>query len=237
MNPNTQAHLCRAYLYSSAPETSRIKRYGCVDGPVVTISREAGARGNSIARALVPELESSSIIPRYRPWTVFNQDLIDHVIREHQLPQKTAAYFPEDKPDEIRALIGEMLGLHAGVFNNVRKCAETIRRLAIAGNSIIVGRGANLVAAGIRHALHVRFVGDAPTRIRHFAKLNDLSIKAAAAEVAKRDRARKRYLMRNFERDIDDAHQYDFIINTSRWPDACVTRMIRTALEAKFSPA
>lgn len=234
MNSNTQAQLCRAYLYSSTPEKSQLKRHGRVDGPVVTISREAGARGNSIAKALVAELEASGIIPRYRPWTVFNQDLIDHVIREHQLPQKTAAYFPEDKPDEIRALIGEMLGLHAGVFNSARKCAETIRRLALAGNSIIVGRGANLVAAGVQYALHVRFVGDAPTRIRHFAKLHDLSLKAAAAEVAKRDRARKRYLMRNFERDIDDAHQYDFIINTSRWTDACAARIIRAALEAKF---
>jgi len=234
MNPNAQVNLCRAYLYASSPEKSQLRKHGRIEGPVVTISREAGARGNSIARALVNELEASKIIAKYRPWTVFNHDLLDHVIREHKLPQKTADYFPEDKPDEIRAFIGEILGLHAGVYTNARKCAETIRRLAIAGNAIIVGRGSNLVTANVRHALHVRLVGDKEIRIRHFARIHSLTLNDAATEVDKRDRARRRYVMRNFERDIDDARQYDLVVNTSRFSDAGIVRLMCEALETKF---
>lgn len=234
MKANNQAQLCRAYLYASTPEKSAMKRHGRISGPVVTISREAGARGNSIARALVPELESSEVITKYRPWTLFNQDLLDHVITEHQLPGKTADYFPEDKPDEIRALVGEMLGLHAGVYTSARKCAETIRRLAEAGNAIIVGRGANLVAATVKHAIHARFVGEEKTRVRHYAQLHDLSLKAAGEKVAKLDCARKRYIKSNFDRDIDDPRQYDLIINTDRFNNEAVARVIRQALEEKF---
>lgn len=234
MNANGQSNLCRAYLYASATGPAKSTHRRPAHGPVVTISREAGARGNSIAHALIPELEASEVIPKYRPWTQFNQDLVDHCIREHKLPERTAQYFPEDKPEEIRSLIAEMLGLHAGAHTNARKVAETIRRLAETGNAVLVGRGANLVAANVKHALHVRFVGDPQIRARHFAKLYNLPLKAATEEIMKRDRARKRYIKATFNRDIEDACQYDLIINTDRFDNAAVARLIRLALEEKY---
>jgi len=234
MNANAQANLCRAYLYSASPDASRPKRRGAFPGPIVTISREAGARGNSIAKALVSELESSEVIPKFRPWTVFNHNLLDHCIREHNLPERTAEYFPEDKPEEIRTLIGEMLGLHAGDYTNARKVAETIRRLTEAGNAIVVGRGANLVSANVKQALHIRLVGDPQIRARHFAKLHKLTLEAAAGEIVKRDRARKRYIKANFSRDIDDPLQYDLVINTDCFSNEAVARVIRISLEEKY---
>lgn len=230
MNANAQANLCRAFLYAASPAAKR----GRIRGPIVTISREAGSRGNSIATALVSELEASDGIPKFRPWTLFNQDLLEHVIREHHLPERTAEYFPEDKPEEICALIGEILGLHPGVLTSARKLAETIRRIAEAGNAIVVGRGANLLTADMKHAVHVRLIGDVQTRARHFAKLHKLTLDAAMEEVSKRDRARKRYIKSNFEREIDDPRQYDLIINTDRFDNAAVARMVRAALEEKF---
>lgn len=235
MNDNAQAKLCRAFLYATTKaDKPRDKRSEPVCGPVVTISREAGARGNSIAKALVPELEASKIIPKTRPWTVFNQDLLDHCIREHQLPERTAEYFPEDKPGEVRTLIAQMLGLHAGVYTNVHKVAESIRRLAEAGNAIIVGRGANVVSAGIEHAVHIRFVGERKHRVRYFAKLHNFSLEEAADEVAKRDRARKRYLKANFRCDIEDPCLYDLVINTDHSSNEAVAKIIRASLEEKY---
>lgn len=234
MKTNTQVNLCRAYLYSSAPGGRRRSRAGELQGPVVTISREAGSRGNSIAVALLEELEASEVLPKYRPWTVFNQGLLDYVIHEHNLPEKTADYFPEDKPEEVRSLIGEMLGLHAGIYTTVRKVSETVRRLAVAGNAIIVGRGANLIGASVPGALHVRLIGDPAARVRHFAKLHQSTIHQATEEVAKRDRARKRYIKANFGRDIDDPTQYDMVVNTCRFGNAAVARLVRGALEEKF---
>jgi len=234
MNANAQANLCRAYLYASSPETSRTDLRARLHGPVVTISREAGARGNSIAMALVNELQASKTIPKKRPWTVFNQNLLDHCIREHNLPQMTVEYFPEDKPEEIRVLIGEVLGLHAGAYTNARKVAETIRTLAEAGNVIIVGRGGNLISANVKHAVHVRFVGAPEIRVRHFAKLHKLAPEAAADEILKRDRGRKRYIKSTFGRDIEDPLQYDLIINTDRFSNEAVARAIRLALEEKY---
>lgn len=230
MNDHVQADLCRAFLYAASGR----QKGGRIRGPLVTISREAGARGNSIATALVAELEASAAIARFRPWTVFNHDLLEHVIREHHLPERTADYFPEDRPEEVRAWVGEILGLHPGVATSARKLAETIRRIAGAGNAIVVGRGANLLTADLKHAVHVRLIGDMQVRARHFANQHHLDFSAAMEEVVRRDRARQRYIRATFGRDIGDPRQYDLILNTDRFENTSVARVIRLALEEKF---
>jgi cytidylate kinase len=234
MSPMTQLDLCRSYLAASTSVSQAGRKPGTApDGPVVTISRQAGARANTIATELVKELSRSKKIPLNRPWTVFNQNLLDHVIREHCLPEQTAAYFPEDRPDEIRALIAEMLGLHPGSYTSARKMAETIRSLAVAGNTVIVGRGANLITMGIKQSLHVRFVGSRESRVRHYARKFGLSDGDAAREVDRLDRARKRYVKSNFEHDIEDSKYYDLVVNTDGYDNASVCRMLRLALEEK----
>ena len=237
MNRMTQLDLCRSYLAASSLTGDGKVRSGVPDGPVVTISREAGARANSIAIDLVKELSRSRKLARTRPWTVFNQNLLDHVIREHCLPENTAKYFPEDKPDEISGLLAEVFGLHSGSYTSARKMAETIRSLAVAGNTVIVGRGANLVTMGIRHSLHVRLVGSRENRIRHFAGKMGLSAAAAGREVDRLDRARRRYVKSNFGKDINDPLFYDLVINTDGYGNGSLCRMLRLALEEKCGHA
>jgi cytidylate kinase len=234
MNITPQLDLCRAYLYATAKVKSDPVRHGKAAGPVVTISREAGARGNSIAAALVGELESDSVIPKYQPWTLFNQNLVEHIIREHNLPERTGDYFPEDKPEEIKTLIAELCGLHSGADTNIRKTAETIRSLANAGNVIIVGRGGNLITADIRHSLHVRLVGSLDSRVVHYAKTRGLTRKDAVDKIARVDLARKRYIKAHFHLDIAEPHHYDLFINTDRFSNEHAARVIRHALETKF---
>ena len=234
MRTSRSLDLCKAYLQASATAKAApsVRK---PDGPLVTISRAAGARGNSIAEALVGELSRRRAIPVTRPWTVFNQNLVQHVIDEHNLPERTAEYFPEDKPDEIRALIGEILGLHPGVYTSVRKTAETIRQLAKAGGVIVVGRGGNFVTADIARSVHVRLVGSEAVRVHHFAKKFGISKQAALAEVKRLDLARRRYIRANFKQSIDDPLGYDLVINTDHFSDADAACVIAAALEAKIT--
>lgn len=233
MNTDQQLELCRAYLKTCAAADGRSKGLEKPDGPLVTISRAAGSRGSAIAGLLVGRLAADPSIPRARPWTLFDQNLLQHVVREHRLPENTAAYFPEDKPDEIRHMIGELLGLHPSSITTLRKIAETIRGIAKAGNAVIVGRGANLITRDIARAVHVRFVGSASARVRHFARRAGLSDELAAAEVAKIDRARKRYVRSAFKRDIEDPDGYDLVINTDRFTDEQAATLILDALRAR----
>lgn len=225
--------LCRAYLYASELTGQPTGKTVVTEGPVITISRAAGARGTLIAEALVSRLAHDKILPRRRPWTLFDQNLIQHVITEHHLPENTADFFPEDKTDDIRGAIAEILGLHPGVQTTMIKTAETIRRLAKAGNVVIVGRGGNFLTADIPLSLHVRLVGSVSTRVRHFARRSGLDRAAAAVEVARIDRARKRYIKTRFKKDIDDPLGYDLVLNTDEFDNEQAVSVILAAIYQK----
>lgn len=233
MSKENLTNLCRAYLYSSELAGQPLGKPVVTEGPVITISRAAGARGTSIAEVLVKRLAHDKTLPRRRPWTLFDQNLIQHVITEHQLPENTADFFPEDKPDEIRSLIAEMLGLHPGVHTTMIKTAETIRRLAKAGNVVIVGRGGNFLTADIPLSLHVRLVGSESCRISYFVRRSGLDHAAAAAEVARIDRARKRYVKTRFKKEIDDPLGYDLVLNTDEFDNEQAASVIISAIHQK----
>ena len=235
MSSTNQLSLCKSYLQSAASDFKTANAGN--DGPVITISRAAGARGNTIAETLVGLLGEFRAIPRRYPWTVFNQNLIQQVIDEHHLPQSTKEYFPEGKAAEIRSMVAELLGLHPGVYNSAQKTEETIRRIAKAGNAIIVGRGGNIITADIAHSIHVRLVGSEKFRSRHFARHFGMTEVKAASEIARLDRARKRYIKTYFSANIEDPTLYDLIINTDRFSDQAAARIIATALAERMGAA
>jgi hypothetical protein len=233
MSGENLTNLCLAYLYASEVAGRQSGKPAVTEGPVITISRAAGARGTHIAMDLVKRLAQDNTLPRRRPWTLFDQNLIQHVITEHHLPEKTAEFFPEDKTDEIRSVIAEMLGLHPGTHTTLMKMAETIRRLAKAGNVVIVGRGGNFLTADIALALHVRLVGSESRRVGNFARQSGLDHAAAAAEVARIDRARKHYIKSRFKKDIDDPLGYDLVLNTDDFDNGQAVSVILAAIHQK----
>ena len=236
MSGINQLDLCRAYLKSASGSGKPHGQGKKTDGPVVTISREAGARGNTIAEAVVERLRLEHSIPHWHPWTLFNQNLIQCVIEEHSLPECTAGYLGEHGAGDISLMVAELLGLHPGVYNTVRRTAETIRRIARAGNAVIVGRGGNLITADIAHAIHVRLIGSKQIRTNHYAAHAGIPHAKAVTEIARIDRARKRYLKTHYQTDISDPLRYDLVLNTDRVSDDEAAAIIVTALAARMAP-
>lgn len=234
MSGINQLEACWSYL-KSATEGGTFKPIKKPDGPVITISREAGARGTSIAEKLVEHLKSDDRIPRWHPWTLFDQNLIQCVIEEHSMPESSAGYLREEGTSDISLMVAELLGLHPGVYNTVRRTAETVRRIARAGNAVIVGRGGNMITSDMKFAIHVRLVGSINVRTKHYAARKGLSESKAAAEVARIDRARKRYLKTHYQTDIGDPLRYDLVLNTDRVSDSEATAIIATALAARMA--
>jgi len=85
--------------------------------------------------------------------------------------------------------------------------------------------------------LHVRLVGTLEIRIRSFASIYKVSQDEAVKEVARRDRARKNYILENFRQDINDVTNYDLVLNTDDLSDSDAARIISSALEAKVRQA
>ena len=185
--------------------------------PVVTISRETGAGAITVAGLVAKRLNLRHKDKEHCPWTVFDQNLVEKVLEDHEMPATYKRFVTEDAPlFNLKGVVEEMLDLHPSDWTLVQHTTDTILRLARLGNVIFVGRGANVITAGLKTSFHVRLVAPLEARIKHIAGRYQLTTEAAAAYVKERDRARRRYVERNFLADTDDPLQYDVTINTGR---------------------
>lgn len=181
--------------------------------PAITISRQAGAGANTIAHLAANRLNAKH--PRAEcKWTTFDKKLVEKVIEDHGLANQIRKFMEEDHVAELKDAVEEMLGLHPSQWKLVHYTTDTIIRLAQAGNSIIVGRGANEITARMKHVLRVFLVAPLPKRISHVADYYGLSRDEAEEFVHKTDRARRRYVQHNFSGRIDDPLNYDLTLNT-----------------------
>jgi len=180
----------------------------------VTISRQAGSGGHTVAEKLVDILQAQVLEERY-PWAVFDRNLVEKVLNDHNLPGGLAKFMPEDRISEVSDIMDELFGLHPPSWTLVRETADTILHLAELGNVILIGRGASIITSKLDYVFHVRLVGSLEHRVKRMQESEHLNSSKSAMELIQReDLGRRRYLKKYFDRDIDDPLLYHLVINT-----------------------
>jgi len=195
----------------------------------VTISRQSGSGAWRIAECL------ANYLPKVhpcdpRPWTVFDKELVEKVLEDHNLPKKLADYMPEDRVSVIDDIMNELFGLQPSSWTLVEQTAETILKLAELGNVILIGRGANIVTARLDHVFHVRLVGSIEKRLERVKARLGHDDASAMDYIVKTDRGRQRYLKEHYKADIDNPLLYDMVINTDRISSESAAMLIADAL-------
>jgi len=185
------------------------------DSPFVTISRECGTYGTTIAGLLVDYLREHERHGAVS-WVVFDRELIRKVMEEHKFPARFESYFTESSAPRIRDILEELFGLHPPRETLVLSMSKTILHLASLGHVILIGRGANIVTRKLPNGMHVRLVGSFERRLSHMREYLNLSEKDAREYIIKEDEDRRAYVKRYFQKDISDASLYDLVINTDR---------------------
>ena len=179
----------------------------------VTISRQTGSGAHIVAEKLAALLQAH--MPKEAcPWTVFDRNLVEKVLQDHDLPERIARFMLEDRISSISDTMEELFDLHPPSWLLVRKISETILHLVELGNVIVIGRGATVISAKLDHVFHVRLVGSLQERVQHVQELNHLTKEAARRLIQREDRGRQRYLKRYFKTDLDDPLLYHIVINT-----------------------
>jgi cytidylate kinase len=200
---------------------------------MITISRQAGTGAHVLAEELVARLDALAPAGSC-PWTVFDRNLVDRVLQDHDLPSRLAAYMPEDRASELSDIVDELFGLHPHSRNLVRKTADTILHLAELGNVVVIGRAGNVVTGKLDHAFHVRLVGSREGRIARTQEYLHLAPAAAADHVRHEDLARQRYVKKYYAADIDDPLLYHLVVNMDRVSHAEAARMIVESVYPRF---
>jgi cytidylate kinase len=212
----TNIHLEQCFSFINSQTTT-------ASGPVtatavrraVTISRQTGCGGIIVAEKLANYLQAHAPQPAVT-WTVFDRELMDKVLADHNLPKYLAKFLPEDRVSKIEDTLADIFGVHPPAQTVVQQTAETILQLAELGSVILIGRAGNIVTAKLPNALHVRLVAPQEDRIERICRDFSKSPTEARQFCIEEDQARARYLKTYFKADIADPLLYHLVINTSR---------------------
>jgi cytidylate kinase len=187
----------------------------------VTISREAGADGATIAAEVANRLG----------WPVYDRELIERIAREMGLRTNLVQAVDEHRKSwllECVEAFTSAVTLSESKF--VRYLVETLLSLSTLGHCVIVGRGASQVLPAAS-TLRVRLVGAKEDRIGTIQRRMHLLPDQAAKWVDDTDRERAAFVKDHFFKDPADSSLYDLVLNTSRWTAGDCADLIIDALK------
>jgi cytidylate kinase len=195
----------------------------------VTISRQAGCGAVIIAEKLAHYLQQHAP-PESARWTVFDRELMDKVLADHNLPKYLARFLPEDRASQIEDTLADIFGVHPPTHTVVKQTAETLLQLAELGSAILIGRAGNIVTANLPNVLHVRLIAPLDDRIERICRDDHKPPAEARRFCVEEEQARTRYVKTYFRADINDALLYHLVINTSRVGCELAARIIGDAV-------
>jgi cytidylate kinase len=219
---------CRSFIECQLKPGGRTVPAAPQQKLAVTISRQTGCGAQLVAAKLAELLQARAPVPPCQ-WTVFDRNLVEKVLDDHNLPKKLAQFMPEDRVSVIDDIMAEVLGLHPPTWTLFHQTAETILKLAELGNVILVGRGANVITSKLEHMFHARIVGSLEKRVERVRQHYGLGEKAAREFIEKEDRGRQRYFQTHFGVNIEDPLLYHLVLNTDRIPCAAAAELIAEA--------
>ena len=190
--------------------------------PIVTISREFGAGGSSVAGIVAADLKAE----------VVDKMLIDDVAKRLSMQPGDVEAEVERPRSILERLVRSFSTLEPGLgtawsppypdpFFDPRKeiihlTEEIIREVAGGGNVVIVGRGAGFVLADKPGVFRVFLRAPEQVRIKTLMGRYGMTEAEARRKMHETDSNRAAYTKQLYGRDWCDPDEYDLVINTGR---------------------
>jgi cytidylate kinase len=187
--------------------------------PVVTITRQFGSGGSSVAQKVAQALG----------WTVIDNEFVEAVAQKAGLPVETVAAHDEKAPSVMQRLVRALAAAAPEEFVPggagpeepteeaiVRVTGRVIAEAAQGGRVVLVGRGAQAVLAQARpeEALHAYIVAPLEQRIGAVMQRLKLDAKLAQQMIDKTDADRDRYVEKWHGRKRQEPTNYHLVLNT-----------------------
>jgi cytidylate kinase len=183
--------------------------------PFVTISRQAGAGGHTLADALLDVFSRQDDTALFAEWQVFDQKLCEIVASDPMFSHSMDSLVTEEYRTTINDFFHQVLRSTVEQDIVMSRVFRVVRSLASIGKAIIVGRAGSQVTKGMELGVRLRIVAPLDVRIQRMMERSGLNERRARDEVRRLDAHRARLLKNHFRVDIDDPTGYDAVWNTS----------------------
>jgi cytidylate kinase len=183
---------------------------------MVTISRQAGADGDEIARLLAEQLN----------WKLLNNEVLERLLVERGFPKMEIASFKEKRPG-----LWHRFAYERDRYLNFLKAV--LYEFACQGDCVVVGRGGQLIFKDVPGILRVRVVAPLQERVLRVRESFGGDEKRARHALQQADNDRAAFHRFLFHASWDSPDLYDLIINTGIASARTAAGMIRQVLDSK----
>ncbi|NMC83315.1 MAG: cytidylate kinase-like family protein [Armatimonadetes bacterium] len=192
---------------------------------VVTISRQPGAGGHTVAQKVCQAMGPG--------WKVWDREIIDALAESVNMRREMIESLDENVHSWLEQVVRDVFGVTTmETFAYRRHLAQVLLSIAHQGNAVIVGRGANFL---LKHGLNVRLRAGRDFRIKETMAGENMNREQAEKRVREIDKRRAEFTRSVFERDIDDIEAYDMILRTDILGFDVAAAAIVAATKAKIS--
>jgi cytidylate kinase len=202
---------------------------------IITISRELGSEGDTIADLLCQALGYQRV----------DKALIAQIAQEAGVNVDAVLAKEQSFSQRPKLVSSDMLSLYnrqPNAFDQKSAIADeayiqitrkTIEHHADQGNCIIIGRGGQIVLHGRPDALHVHLSAPAEIRAQRLAKRFTISEPEAKRRITESDDEKKRYIAHVYKNaDWKDLRFYHLVINTALLSPETATQIIVLAMKS-----
>ena len=172
--------------------------------PLITISREMGSGGKSVANLISSYLG--------KPWMVYDHEQIDKIAKNKQLEEKLAQSVDSKKLPLVDIIIAKTFGKRFPRLSGYqRHLIKVMTLVGLKGYTIILGRGGNFL---FPHALNIRMICQFDQRITWQMTYEHISRAEAVKRIEESDKERKEFVHSLFNHNHCKAYHYDLAIRT-----------------------
>jgi len=180
--------------YQQQEETAKLAKSL---GPVLTISRQCGCDGTTLAQHLAVRLNEYYLpIGAQSNWQVISKEILENAAKELETHADNIKFVFKS---EQRSLVDDfMQSVIVKDYQSEWKIKNTIKNVirdfASDGFSIILGRGGAQITRDINNSLHIKLVAPINWRIERFMQKYDVSKAAAIKKVKEIDGNREKLI-------------------------------------------
>jgi cytidylate kinase len=174
-------------------------------GPVVTVSREEGCRGESISERVAAELGLH----------LYTWEIVEQIAKDEHVSVQVVSTLDEKAQTELEDWLTGFEGTHnLSEYAYLRDLRRIIFAISAHGNAVILGRGASFLLPREKW-IALLFVAPLEVRIQNVIEDRGLSDKQAREHIVKVEAEHRRFAKKCFQADLLDSAHYHMVINTA----------------------
>jgi cytidylate kinase len=191
-------------------------------GPIIAIARETGCDGDSIAKLLAEKFDLD----------LYNWKIVEEIAKDSHFSEQVVATLDENVAFELSDwLTGFSKGPNFSSTQYMQSLRKVLFTIAVHGDAIIVGRGANVLLPAEKRTLGIHLVAPLPVRTKNIMQEQGLSEESALAQVKQTDTEQRLWEKKHTGADINDVGLYHLAINTALVAPDKIVQIVKIFLD------